>query len=396
MSIFWGTFSPDEVPSSRRQQTLGLAPVIRHYNDRAVPGIGGLWYGMPVAWALLGIWLSEERRRRPLPSANAVEALVMSQALAAGGENMRRGSGQRKLAGRTDHSYTGLSARGAYVTQPRRMGTVQPLFQLGFVNGAAQRFNLYRLSVTGESFLEPFEREKRVLLAWAEGASQKKLATLWPSRSLPVEAARLLDRQLRQAGAGSGRRRALLETSPDDQSLASPLEYIAPPTTIDAGHWADLRSGVALVRLREAAVEVLSRVEQQIGPDPRASLKPADAIKPAGVELKQLVDASEIMLLEQDSSPGGEAHRFARACLAEPAAVIAELGRLDGAVVRLLPDGRLSLGPAGAGVVRAEDVPPEELGAASEADAPALVPELPRIANLYALATDLQSSRGSR
>jgi hypothetical protein len=100
------------------------------------------------------------------------------------------------------------------------------------------------------------------------------------------------------------------------------------------------------------------------------------------------------MLREMDSSVGGEAHRFAKACSAEPAAVISELARLDGAVVRLLPDGRLALGPAGGDGTRAEDVEAEELGAASEAGAPALVPELPRIANLYALADDLQSSRG--
>ena len=390
MSIFWGTFSPDEVPSSRRQQTLGLASVIRHYNDRAVPGLGGLWYGMPVAWALLGIWISEELRRRPLPSANAVEALVMSQALAAGGENMRRGLGQRKLAGRTDYSYAGLSARGAYVTQPRRMDTVQPLLQLGFVDGAAQRFNLYRLSATGVSFLESFGRERRALLTWADGGAAKKMEALWPPQRLPAMAADLLVRQLRQAGHCSGRRRALLETSRDDRLLAAPLEHVTPPIAIDARHWADLRSGVALVRLRDAARKVLSRVEQQIGPDPRSTVKPTDAVKPASAGLEQLVNASQIMLREMDSSVGGEAHRFARACSAEPAAVISELARLDGAVVRLLPEGRLALGPAGGDVTRA-DVTTEELGAASETNDPAIVPELPRIANLYALAKDLQS-----
>ena len=99
MGMHWGMSSPDQVASMRRQQTLGLGSPVRHYNDCAVPGMGGLWYGMPMAWSLLGIWLVEELGLRPLPSANAVEALSMTRALAAGGAHIYRGSGRQKLAG---------------------------------------------------------------------------------------------------------------------------------------------------------------------------------------------------------------------------------------------------------------------------------------------------------
>ena len=83
MSVQWGTFAPDSAPSYRRLQTLGLTVAIRHYNDRSVPGLGGLSFGMPIAWSLLGVWLAEEigNQVRPLSCANAIEAAVMVQAL---------------------------------------------------------------------------------------------------------------------------------------------------------------------------------------------------------------------------------------------------------------------------------------------------------------------------
>ena len=62
--ISWGTFAPDQVGQTRRPQTLELAAAVRHYNERSVLGLGGLWFGMPVAWSLLGMSLFEEYQVR--------------------------------------------------------------------------------------------------------------------------------------------------------------------------------------------------------------------------------------------------------------------------------------------------------------------------------------------
>ena len=398
VSMDWGMFSPDQVASARRQQTLGLGSAVRHYNDRAVPGLGGLWYGMPVAWSLLGIFIAEELKKRPLPSANAVEALSMFGALEAGGNHIDRGLGRRKLASRNDCSFGALSARGAYVTQPRRMGTVQPLEQLGFVQPSPQRFNLYRLSSLGEEFLKSFGAEKVALLSWAEGSRPPKVKTLWPSAQLPRAAAGLLDKQLRQFGSGNdaARRCALLNSSPDALSSVLPLLESRPQGRIDSAHWADLRSGIALVQLRAAAVGLLARVEQFVIASPKNSLEPDEVVKPLEVkaELALLCAAARTMLAEPDTSPDGVAHEFARLCSAAPVAVVLELARRDGAVLRVLANGRLGLGSAGGATKAIND---EDVDGDGDAEAgtagPLLIPELPRIANLYKLAADLGLNR---
>ena len=399
MSMDWGMFSPDQVASVRRQQTLGLGSAVRHYNDRAVPGLGGLWYGMPVAWSLLGIFIAEELEKRPLPSANAVEALSMIGALEAGGKHIDRGLGRRKLARRDDCSFGALSARGAYVTQPRRMGTVQPLVQLGFVHLSPQRFNLYRLSPVGEEFLKSFGAEKDALLRWAEGSPPPKVKRLWPSEHLPRAAAELLIRRLKYFGDGDGalRRRALLGSPPASTFEKSPLLRQRPRGKIDLAHWADLRSGIALVRLRDAAIKLLARVEQSIIVSSGRALESNEVVSPARTELDMVAVAAEKMREEADSSPGGAAHEFAglcsaaRLCSASRAAVILELARRDGVVLRVLADGRLGLGSAGGATTKTNE---EDVDGDRDTEAgtvgPLLVPELPRIANLYALAEDLK------
>lgn len=52
----WGILAPDTVVSQRRQQNLGLAAAVRHFNDRAVPGIGGMWFPMPILCSC-GRWM---------------------------------------------------------------------------------------------------------------------------------------------------------------------------------------------------------------------------------------------------------------------------------------------------------------------------------------------------
>jgi hypothetical protein len=351
---------------------------------------------MPMAWSLLGIWLAEEQGMRPLPSANAVEALVMSNALEAGGTYMNRGLGHRKLAGLANRSFKTMNTHGVYVTQPRRMETVQPLVQLGFVDQAPQRFNLYRLSRVGEEFLRAFDSDRKQILAWAtvKAAKIPKLKNLWPSQHLPAAAASLLDRQLRQFGEGAkaARRRTLLDTTPETAFATSPIDDHRPTAHIGPEHWSDLRSGIAFIRLRDAALAVLSGIEQQLGGDQTATIEPSAGVKSVLYELEVLTLAARVMLEEADTSAGQLAHNFARLCTQQPSAVVMELARRDGTVLRELPGGRLGLGPAGGQIGDGEGQDRNQV----QQDAPKLVPELPRIANLYSLAEDIKQSRASR
>ena len=43
MTEIWGLLGPESLPSARRVRTLGLAAAVRRFNERAVPGIGGVW-----------------------------------------------------------------------------------------------------------------------------------------------------------------------------------------------------------------------------------------------------------------------------------------------------------------------------------------------------------------
>lgn len=386
MNIQWGTFAPDTAPSQRRLQTLGLTTAIRHYHDRSVPGLGGLWFGMPIAWSLLGVWLAEELgdRVRPLSCANAIEAAVMVQALK---ERRDRARGVRKLAGISDPSFKALSGRGAYVTQPYRMGTVEPLLQLGLVVGASQRFNLYRLSPIGDRIVRGLVNEQNKLRAWANGSLLKQLPRLAPDAPLPADSAKLLERQLREHG-DAHRRRALLDL-PEQVLRAAMISSADPPAGIEQPHWNDIRSGVALIQLRDESVRAIGAIEQQLQSFGRAGITVYEATQAASSNLKQVSALARIMLARDDTSPGRLAHEFARACCSPPEVTVAELARRDGTVIRLLPNGQVGLGPAGG--QSATDMKDEE----DEADPDTneiIIPEIPRINNLYALKRDLQLS----
>lgn len=386
MNLSWGMFGPDQVASRRRLQTLGLGPVVRHFNDRSVPGLGGLWFGMPVAWSLLGIELAG-KERRPLPVATAIEAAIMVQAL---GRNRERARGSRKLARHTRPVFKVLSVPGAYVSQPYRMGAVEPLLQLGLVDGPAQRFNLYRLNSVGRELLECYRKESARLAAWIkdDDAGLMYLNAIAPDQRLRAKSAKLLHKQLREHGSSdySSRRRRLLDLS-RGMEISDPLAEQR-PDEITPDHWSDLRSGVALVRLRQTAIAVLSEVEILLGSVTGRSVSPADAADAVRDQLEILVAAASVMLAEADAT--GQAHAFARSCLdADRATVISHLAERDGVVIRLMLGGRLTRGPAAGGsqTITGETHQPS-------ADS-GWIPELPRVGNLVALNRDLRNGISS-
>src|SRR5438445_985925 len=160
--------------SERRTRTLGLGATVRSYNDLAVPGLGGVWFGKQLLLATLGIAIAERvrnsgKRVQNIEVTNAVEALACWLALdSTGWKRDPRLRGALKLSGRKDLSFATVCKRSFYVTQPMRQATVQPLRALGLVESNGERFNAFRCTNHGEAFIDAawaaFKPHKRSVL----------------------------------------------------------------------------------------------------------------------------------------------------------------------------------------------------------------------------------------
>src|SRR5690554_5095838 len=140
MSFTWGLLGPETLSGVRRTRTLGLGSVVRYFNDRAVPGLGGVWYGKQVMLALLGVVVAERARQQDrtfnasnIQVANAIEALACWSAFGNNPVSDPRLRGRRKLSGKRAEDFIFANARksGFYLTQPMRMQTVQTLPEIG-------------------------------------------------------------------------------------------------------------------------------------------------------------------------------------------------------------------------------------------------------------------------
>ena len=63
MSASWGILGPGSVESVRRVRTLGLASSTRLFNELAVPGLGGVWFGKQLLFSTLGVMVAELEHR---------------------------------------------------------------------------------------------------------------------------------------------------------------------------------------------------------------------------------------------------------------------------------------------------------------------------------------------
>lgn len=388
----WGILAPDTVISQRRQQNLGLAAAVRHFNDRAVPGLGGMWFPMPLLWSVLAVSIAEELGRPALPVGNAVEALMMRGAKEGAAD--RRVRGARKMQGLTDWSFQNLSRRGTYVVQPIRMAMVQPLVALGFVRGS--RYGAFRIHDAGRQMLALPEMQKRrdLLARWVRGEKPHGLEDLSkqlsPLAQVPEDRVRKLIRARLLDGddPGATRRRNLvaLGTGPSTAQLGSP----DPLPGIDPAHWIDLRAGAAFMDLRDAALKVLDCIEQVLlqrrDANLPARLSPQEAEGEAGSVIGNLCQIAEALGARIDAA----AEPVSRDFLAEirslpPASLLQALAKRDGTVVAWRGE-QLALGPAaGASVVNDEG----DADTRPVRDA-AFAPQLFRLYNLHCLATELE------
>jgi len=80
-TIAWGLLGPGMLSTARRTRTLGLGTTVRAFNDQAVPGLGGVWFGKQLLLATLGVAVAERARNsgksaQNIQVTNAVEALA--------------------------------------------------------------------------------------------------------------------------------------------------------------------------------------------------------------------------------------------------------------------------------------------------------------------------------
>jgi hypothetical protein len=212
-------------------RTLGLATVVRKFNDLAVPGMGGVWFGKQLLVANLGVALAERARMggrqfRNIEVANAVEALACWLALEENGwQSDPRLFGRLKMQGKNDLAFRKVRQPGFYVTQPMRMRTVQPLLALGLVDAPSERFNAFQCTETGRTFIEAACHNYRPknrsvlqnLLCWMQNdddciKTYHSRQALSPVEPLTKEAREILrERIVRGSDSTGGRRRNLLD-----------------------------------------------------------------------------------------------------------------------------------------------------------------------------------------
>lgn len=362
----WGLLGPDSVGSARRARTLGLGSAVRFFNERAVPGIGGVWYAKQLWHAMLGVALASRLQAagQNMPNikcANAIEALACWLAL--DGNKWQADSrlrGATKLRGASDLSFKAVSKPGFYVTQPMRMATVQVLPALGLVQSDATRFNQYQLSEhclrrfdLGDKSNGGYGREVlEHLYQWSQGKREAHAGrhkaffykALSPLEPMDEPLRRLLTDVLHSGGetephfSKQRRRNALQWVEGLRQQSEQAPSWNSRPTMLDVEHWHDLQTGAAFFALRDQSLKVLDALEAHLGTlqDGRSfDLSKSTLPESVRLALKALrVQASNYLKLSH-----GEpiALRFANECSAETnAAIVLSLVERDGRVLRLM------------------------------------------------------------
>jgi len=372
----WGLLGPECLPNTRRTRTLGLGASVRLFNDLAVPGLGGVWYGKQLLLATLGVAVAEAARSQGvkvqnIEVANAIEALACWLAFNGNGwSSDRRLRGNTKLQqGKDDFSFRRVRQRNFYVTQPMRMATVQALPALGFVESDSVRFNAFRCLDEGRDFIEkavgssrPYNRSVIDHLTWWAQMKDDRVDTealrqvLSPLNRLSDEAIPLLRERLIQGGNEShedkkrrGNALAWVESLREHSSDSLTWDHC--PKEISKEHWHDLRAGALFSEAREAAISTLDSAEAYIGIQTARQSIALEAQLPEVLvpAIEKLKSAARKYL--DFTSAHEDANTFCCECLNdEPASILRALVYRDGHVLRLVGDD-VKPGPAFSGSI---------------------------------------------
>ena len=415
MSMMWGLLGPEQLGGERRTRTLDLGAAVREYNERAVPGMGGVWYAKQLLLAMLGIALAQKLRERQInvsniTVANAIEALGCYFALKHNqGQGDSRVRGSEKLRGKADFDFQALCKPGFYVSQPMRMGTGQALLTLGLVRAQGERFNAFMCTAFGYEFINACcgddGAQLELLLQWAQkGRSVNQLkaptaAVLSPLQLLPAQARALLSRRLNTdlASARGGLQRAAIRRWVQAR-YAHPavFDWGARPNDIDVEHWNDLHYGALFFQVQDAAYQVLDGLEQYMAASSRPQFRLGESIPELlSTRIGHLRELARLFLdnpLAQRTD--AVAARFCHECSAPEAShVLASLVNRDGRVLRLQGTQVLPGSAFLFQVLAVTDQPAgEPQGQVVEGALPAWIS--PRVERLYQLDLDLQGQLG--
>ncbi len=288
-NMVWGLMGRETIGSERRVRTLGLEAAVRNFNEMAVPGLGGAWFGRQLFLATLGVAVNELARREGsrtsnIEVANALEALGCWHAIARGNSRQEpRVKGRETLPPvPAEFSFAQFSRRSFYVTQPMRMQSVQPVLELGLVTSSGQRFNSYSMTDAGHAFLDAAfvdlprphgAAHLAALKEWVRG-SERNVNTdavrqlLSPAEPMPKAACEhLRDLLVRGGGEDASRRRNLLAWFEDLRlGRSKPSDR---PAHLTETHWHEIQAGRLFFKLQAAALAVLDVVEAMLAQQPK-------------------------------------------------------------------------------------------------------------------------------
>jgi hypothetical protein len=414
----WGLLGPETLASERRTRTLGLGATVRSFNDLAVPGLGGVWFGKQLFLATLGVAVAERarnsgKRAQNIEVTNAVEALACWLALNDNGwKRDPRLRGATKMLGKTDFSFANMRRPSFYVTQPMRQATVQPLRALGLVESSGERFNSFICTQLGHDFIDavcgefnPYNRSVLDHLAgWAKGthdnvkSSPELTRALSPLNPMSKNASEYLRERIVQGTReeNSRRRKALdwigtLRTKPHRQ-----IAWDAKPENLDDEHWRDLHAGALFFAARDAAIALLDQIEADIANKAEQRMSLENPLPEAVVDkIKLLRERAQAFFDNRhDPSPGAGANIFCRECAEQAdARVVENLLAREGRVLRLR-EREILPGVAFRGIQIDQTETarsPEEAGAEAEIEKTIPLPAdiSNRVRNLFLLNLDL-------
>ena len=341
-SMTWGLCAPASVPSIRRTRTLQLSEIAARFNQLAVPGLGGVWFARQIVMALQGVWIARQLNNGTsnIEAANAIEALSCWKGYVEGKQRDARLRGFNKIRKRyaKDLTFNAARKRSFYVTIPMRMGTVEALPALGFVN-PQRSFNAFDCTATGEQLLRLDRGQQALFTQWiAEPDSIATKAVLPSFAPLSSDACQLIRSQLQHAGSETDSQRrsaALAWMDRLRQSRPARIRWEKRPAEITVDHWHDLQAGAYFFATRAAALDLLERLEVEMAQhssgvchDLRSPLSPPllDAIQ----HLRQRAQAF-LLLQHHDAA----ARQFCHECDQPPAAVLRALVKRDGHILKL-------------------------------------------------------------
>lgn len=409
----WGLLGPQSLPNTRRTRTLGLGVSIRRFNDLAVPGLGGIWYGKQLLLATLGVAVAESARKQGMKVqnievANAIEALACWLAFKANNWSPdARLRGRTKLQRKQDFGFRSARQRNFHVTQPMRMLSVQALPALGFVESESARFNAFRCSEPGLAFAEtaldqfhPFRRSVLAhLTCWVQGKDDRVdtdalRSALSPVEPLDEEALPLLSERLIQGGKNSveqrrRRKNALNWVDSLRINKRGTTNWGSRPSQIDENHWRDLQAGALFFEVRDAAIAVLDAMEVHMANQGAGQFLVLNKTEPESLNQPLASLQSAAVEYLKFKHPDTDASAFCSQCAGrQHMDVLRALVIRDGHVLRLSGDtvkpGPAFRGRVGQASTEDEDSPTQQRTALALPEGISY-----RVQNLYLLNLDL-------